>query len=107
MTFVRSRSLPAALAAAALVAAAVLAAPSLHGQASADNTLTAAEQSAGWQLLFDGKTIDKWRANNGTGVPANWSVADGTICPRYAHLCGDSGTIACHPAGGSPQRRWA
>jgi len=79
MTFVRSRSLPAALAAAALVAAAVLAAPSLHGQASADNTLTAAEQSAGWQLLFDGKTIDKWRANNGTGVPANWSVADGTI----------------------------
>ena len=79
MTSSDSRSLPAALAAAALVAAAVLAAPALHGQASADNTLTAAEQSAGWQLLFDGKTIDKWRANNGTGVPANWSVADGTI----------------------------
>ena len=44
-----------------------------------DNTLTAAEQAAGWQLLFDGKTIDKWRGNNATGVPANWSVAEGTI----------------------------
>lgn len=44
-----------------------------------DNTLTAAEQAAGFQLLFDGKTIDKWRANNATGVPANWSVADGAI----------------------------
>ena len=51
----------------------------LHGQAAADNTLTAAEQTAGWQLLFDGKTIDKWRANNATGIPANWSVADGAI----------------------------
>ena len=53
--------------------------PSVHGQAAADNTLTAAEKAAGWQLLFDGKTIDKWRGNNGTGVPANWSVADGAI----------------------------
>jgi len=75
MRFVRSRT----LAAAAVAAAAVAVAPALHGQAPADNTLTAAEKAAGWQLLFDGKTIDKWRANNGTGVPANWSVADGTI----------------------------
>jgi len=47
--------------------------------AAADNTLSAADKAAGWQLLFDGKAIDKWRANNATGVPANWSVADGAI----------------------------
>ena len=79
MTFVRSRSFHAGLAAAAFVAAAVAVAPAVSGQAAADNTLTAAEQSAGWQLLFDGKTIDKWRVNNGTGIPATWSVADGAI----------------------------
>ena len=76
MTFVRSRSLfgwqaafHAGLAAAAFVAAAVAVAPAVYGQAPADNTLTAAEQSAGWQLLFDGKTIDKWRVYNGTEHP--------------------------------------
>ena len=25
------------------------------------NTLTSAEKSAGWQLLFDGKSLDGWR----------------------------------------------
>ena len=79
MTFVRSRSFQAGLAAAAFVAAAVAVAPAVSGQAATDNTLTAAEQSAGWQLLFDGKTIEKWRVNNGAGIPANWSVADGAI----------------------------
>ena len=72
------RLLPAGLAAAAAVAM-TIAAPVLHGRAPADNTLTAAEKAAGWQLPFDGKTIDKWRANNGTGIPTNWSVADGSI----------------------------
>ncbi|MFI5077373.1 MAG: DUF1080 domain-containing protein, partial [Vicinamibacteria bacterium] len=73
------RSLHAGLAAAAFVAAAIAGAPAVYGQAAADNTLSAAEQSAGWQLLFDGKTIDKWRVNNGTGIPANWSVDGGAI----------------------------
>ncbi len=66
----------------ACLAATVTAAPPLHGQASADNTLTAAEQAAGWQLLFDGTTIDKWRAVNGTGVPETWAVVDGTITAK-------------------------
>jgi hypothetical protein len=77
-----SRSLHAGLAASLLVAAAIAAAPALSGQASADNTLTAAEQAAGWQLLFDGRTIDKWRAVNGTGVPETWAVVDGTITAK-------------------------
>src|SRR5260221_14339729 len=35
------------------------------------------------------------------------SVAVGRICPRYAQRCGEPGAIACHPVGGSPQRRCA
>ena len=26
------------------------------------NTLTPAEKSAGWKMLFDGKTLDGWKA---------------------------------------------
>ena len=48
-------------------------------QCRADNTLTAAEQSAGWQLLFDGKIIDKWRGYNTKEIPASWSIVDGAI----------------------------
>ena len=29
--------------------------------ASAPNTLTPAEKAAGWQLLFDGRSLDGWR----------------------------------------------
>ncbi len=74
------RSLHRWLPAVALLAAA-LAAPQLidRVQAAADNVLTAEETAAGWQLLFDGTTIDKWRVNNGTGMPADWSVVDGAI----------------------------
>ena len=55
------------------------------GQAkAADNTLTAAEKAAGWELLFDGTTLDKWRGYRATTVPANWSVVDGTIAAKKA-----------------------
>ena len=83
MTFVRSFAFALTAGASPRAAARrrrrLAVAPAVTAQAAADNTLTAAEQAAGWQLLFDGKTIDKWRANNGTGIPANWSVADGAI----------------------------
>ena len=44
----------------------------------ADNMLTAAEKSAGWTLLFDGKTTNGWRpyANKPAG---GWEVVDGTL----------------------------
>ena len=32
------------------------------------NTLTAAEKAAGWHLLFDGKTLDGWKANEAPGT---------------------------------------
>ena len=40
------------------------------------NVLTAAERAAGWQLLFDGKTLDGWRASD---APGTFSVKDGAI----------------------------
>lgn len=49
------------------------------------NTLTSDEQQAGWQLLFDGKTLDGWTASE---HPKSFSVQDGCIVtdgPR-AHL---------------------
>lgn len=57
--------------------AAVLTASAAFAPA-ADNQLTAAEKSAGWQLLFDGKTLNGWRtyANRPMG---GWEVVDGTL----------------------------
>jgi hypothetical protein len=45
---------------------------------AADNQLTAAEKKAGWQLLFDGKTMAGWRPY--AKKPAGgWEVVDGTL----------------------------
>jgi hypothetical protein len=62
-----------------VTAAVALVAAGVGAQAPADNTLTDAEKAAGWELLFDGKTIDKWHGYRVTTVPPNWSVVDGTI----------------------------
>jgi hypothetical protein len=45
---------------------------------AAENELTAAEKSAGWTLLFDGKTLNGWRpyAHKPAG---GWEVVDGTL----------------------------
>lgn len=40
------------------------------------NTLTAAERAEGWQLLFDGSSLDGWRASD---APGTFSVKDGAI----------------------------
>lgn len=56
--------------------------PLVAGNAlAAENTLTAAEKSAGWQLLFDGKSFAGWRAyRKPAGEPiAGWEVKDGTL----------------------------
>ena len=43
--------------------------------ASAPNTLTAAEKAAGWQLLFDGRSLDGWRGYRRDALPeAGWEV---------------------------------
>jgi Domain of Unknown Function (DUF1080) len=47
--------------------------------ASAVNSLTTAEQAAGWKLLFDGRTTDGWRGYKQTSVPGGWQVVDGAL----------------------------
>jgi len=44
------------------------------------NELTSAERSAGWRLLFDGKTLNGWRGLGYDSVPtAHWKVVAGAI----------------------------
>ena len=43
------------------------------------NTLTAAEEAEGWQLLFDGETLNGWRSFNEKELKGGWTVVDGCI----------------------------
>src|SRR5207247_11039120 len=82
MTRVTRIRLLAACAAAALTAAPRPSFAQQAGTASgpaALNTLTAAERSAGWRLLFDGKTTAGWRGYEQDAVPPGWKVVDGAL----------------------------
>ncbi len=47
---------------------------------AADNELTPAEKSAGWQLLFDGKTFTGWRGYRQPGPPATgWEIKESML----------------------------
>lgn len=46
---------------------------------AAANTLTREEASAGWRLLFDGKTFDGWRGFRQDGVPSGWRIEGGVL----------------------------
>lgn len=47
---------------------------------TASAELTAAEREAGWQLLFDGRTLQGWRGLGRDSIPAaHWVVQDGMI----------------------------
>ncbi len=48
-------------------------------QAPEHNTLTEQEQADGWELLFDGESLEKWRGYKMDGVPEGWVVKDQTI----------------------------
>jgi len=48
-------------------------------QAPPDNTLTAAEQKAGWKLLFNGAAIDQWRGYKMETVPPGWAIEGGAL----------------------------
>ena len=52
------------------------------------NTLTQAEQDAGWRLLFDGASTRGWRGFRRADVPAGWQVVDGALT-RVAEGAGD------------------
>ena len=54
------------------------------------NGLTQQEKTDGWQLLFDGKTLNGWRTfKNGAG---NWKVENGILC-SYSADSGDADLI--------------
>ena len=68
-----------------------------RGLAAADakpNTLTEAEKTAGWKLLFDGKTLDGWKASENQG---SFTVQDGelVVFGKRSHLF-YTGPIANH-----------
>ena len=43
------------------------------------NTLTPEEVAEGWQLLFDGKTMNGWKDYNGTSLTQPWHAVDGCL----------------------------
>jgi len=47
--------------------------------APADNVLTDAEKADGWQLLFDGKSLDQWRGFRADTVPPGWTIDGDTL----------------------------
>jgi hypothetical protein len=52
----------------------------LLDMSAAPNRLTASEQTAGWRLLFDGKTFDGWRGLGYDTVPtSHWKIENGAI----------------------------
>jgi hypothetical protein len=46
---------------------------------SKQNTLTPEEIAEGWQLLFDGQTLNGWRDYNGVTLATPWHVVNGCI----------------------------
>jgi len=65
---------------AAVVLALSLAPQPPVGSSPASNTLTAAEKAAGWQLLFDGTSLDAWRGYKRETLPeSGWEMKDGAL----------------------------
>ena len=57
----------------------VLSLIAMQANVQAPNTLTAAERSAGWKLLFDGKTTAGWHGYGAPDFPGGWQIVDGAL----------------------------
>ncbi len=44
-----------------------------------DNTLTEQETKDGWELLFDGKSMDKWKNFKKDSINEKWQIIDGAM----------------------------
>ena len=53
------------------------------------NTLTPAEERAGWKLLFDGKTTHGWHNYRSTSIGSGWQVVDGVLTSVDPGKAGD------------------
>jgi hypothetical protein len=47
--------------------------------ASQANSLSDQEKQAGWKMLFDGKSVDRWRGYKMSTMPRGWEVIDGVL----------------------------
>jgi hypothetical protein len=56
-----------------------LAVSPMFAAAAKPNMLSSAEKSAGWKLLFDGKSLDGWRGYKTEAIGAGWQVQDGAL----------------------------
>src|SRR5258708_39222463 len=43
------------------------------------NTLSEAEKTSGWELLFDGSTLSGWKRYNQDSIGPLWTVKEGAI----------------------------
>ncbi len=73
----------------AVLAASVSLACPVLGAEGTPNTLTASEKSAGWKLIFDGKTFSGWHNFKKDSVRPGWQIQEGTLACVDPHDAGD------------------
>ena len=73
--------------------------------ADALNTLTDAEKKAGWQLLFDGKSLDGWRTYRAGGTIGKGWVAEDGILKKLAKTAGGD-IMTTEPVAGDFEVSW-
>lgn len=56
---------------------------------TATNSLSAAEKADGWQLLFDGQSLNGWHNFKKDGVRPGWQVKDAALVCADPHNAGD------------------
>ena len=67
------------------------------GELREPNRLTPAERAAGWELLFDGKSVDEWRGFRKDGFPERgWNIDDSAIHVKAGGGGGDIITKAMY-----------
>ena len=54
----------------------------MQNDTTISNQLTQQEKTKGWQLLFDGKTLNGWKTFK--DQPGSWKVTDGMLCSASA-----------------------
>lgn len=72
-----------------LVLSLAMAAATFTSVFAAENTLTSSEKSAGWRLLFDGKSTAGWSNFKKETIRPGWQIKDGTLACVDPHDAGD------------------